>query len=400
RSFPEHTSTHVLDGIKGEAERAFTRDGRVVFVLGTAGSGITTCLQRCARTLAPRRSGISATYVATATAGGSVWGEIVRRLTWRTRALGTAGTITVTWLGVLPVIGRLVQLGQATVKTVRGVRARDKTVSRLAAADAVRQIIEQRAKTPQLICVDNLQTFSAEDVTALGLLLRALPRTRTLLVLGVTARRAQLPAALRNLLLEAERSGTGRAFELPPLTSAQIAAVASHHLQVYVPDVWVDWLAGHSRGNPARLMRVLRELRERRYVERSGRSLRWRATPPVDFVLLDDAPGSADPQVNDSDRELLTYAAITGTTFFGAVVAELLSRPELDVEDAFARLCRAGILQVVPQSVEELEITSRYAFRDAHFAAHLIAECESAQLRALRLRAASAQSSRGLVAGP
>jgi hypothetical protein len=146
-------------------------------------------------------------------------------------------------------------------------------------------------------------------------------------VIGITAPRAQLPASLHDLLLEVERAGWGRALEMPPLSTELIAAIARNRFRADVPALWIEWLARESGGNPARLVRTLTALRERGFVTGHGRKVKWADQPPGNLELAGDSEPRTDAGLLDNDRVLLTCAAVTGTVFHGAVVAELLGRP-------------------------------------------------------------------------
>jgi hypothetical protein len=308
---------------------------------------------------------------------GSVWREIQRRLTRRQRALASLRRLTVAWLGLIPFFGKLITAAAETAVVVRksSPLTRGKLRSRLAAMEAVRQILEQREQVRQLVCIDHTELASAEDITALSVFLRGLPRTRTLLLIGITAPRSQLPKPLHDLLLEVERAGSGRALQMPALSRELIAASAVNHLRAAVPALWLEWLGRESAGNPARLARTLTALRERGYVTGHGRKVKWADQPPPNFELAGDSEQITDAGLLANDRALLTCAAALGTVFHGAVVAELLNRPELSIEDDFARLARAGLVVCVPQYAEEPEVTSSYTIRDPKLHERLLAEC-------------------------
>jgi hypothetical protein len=310
---------------------------------------------------------------------GSVWREILRRLTRRQRALASLGRLTVAWLGLIPILGKLITAAAETAAVVGRSLApmRFKLRSRLAAAEAVRQILEQQKQARQLVCIDHAELASAEDITALSVFVRGLPRTRTLLLIGISAPRAQLPSTLRDLLLEVERAGSGRALEVPPLSADLIAAIAKNRFRADVPALWVEWLARESGGNPARLVRALSLLRERGCVTGSGRRAKWADHPPL-TLQSDGSEQVSEAGLLENDRVLLTCAAVTGTVFHGAVLAELLGRPELSVEDDFARLARAGLIVCVPRYPEEPELTSSYTIRDSRVHERLLAGCPPA----------------------
>jgi hypothetical protein len=372
--------SQVIEAFAREAERAFARDGRVLFVLGQPGSGITTALRAFAIRMDRARPRVQVAFGSCNGTRGSVWREILRRLTRRQRALGSLRRLTVAWLGLIPILGKVITAAVETAAVVGRSFARNrfKLRSRLAAAEAVRQILDQQKQARQLVCIDHAELATAEDITALSVFLRGLPKTRTLLLIGITAPRRQLPGPLHDLLLEVERTGSGGALEMPPLGAELIAATAVNRFRADVPALWVEWLARESGGNPARLVRALGLLRERGYVTGSGRRAKWVDHPPLTLQLDGVSEQGSEAGLLENDRVLLTCAAVTGTVFHGAVLAELLGRPELSVEDDFARLARAGLIVCVPRYPEEPELTSSYTIRDTRVHERLLAECPPA----------------------
>lgn len=68
-------------------------------------------------------------------------------------------------------------------------------------------------------------------------------------------------------------------------------------------------------------------------------------------------------ELDEPDRELLAMAAVEGPVFHAIVLAHVLQRPELEIEDELARLARQGVLQVCALPGTQAELTTRYTFR-------------------------------------
>ncbi len=113
--------------------------------------------------------------------------------------------------------------------------------------------------------------------------------------------------------------------------------------------------------------------------ERGGRSRR-----------VDLTAGGADEleRLSEGDRRLLARAAVEGEVLHPVFLEVLLDVPELELEDRFASLVRAGVLQ--SRGVEEVdgEPSGAYAFRLAGGREACLAALDPAEKAALEARAA------------
>lgn len=123
--------------------------------------------------------------------------------------------------------------------------------------------------------------------------------------------------------------------------------------------------------------------------------------PPVDDLILEAerggrsrrvvlTAGAADglERLSEPDRRLLARAAVEGEVLHPTFLANLLEMPELELEDRFASLVRAGVLE--SRGVEDLdgEPSGAYAFRRPGNREACLRDLDPAERDTLEARAA------------
>ncbi len=362
-----------------EVDTVIRGSGRAVFLLGPAGSGQTACIKLFQEEAFRRREALSAQYVDCGHSGTETWAELAEIFTRGHRLKRSAKKVAVDWLESIPIIGKILQAVLRTVVALRTGRVetgQPELESRhrfSSAVGAVRLLLEYKPREPRLVIMDSLDRGDAEDLAGAAALIRRLPETRTLFLAAVRTEEGSPPAAIDDLILEAERLGCGARVELLPLSMPDIGEAVGKATGGIVPLEWLAWLASETGGNPAALWSVLGSLEEEARLQKSGRRWLWKGSPAV-RVRSVDAPPSRDWSLSEEDRRFMGLAALEGRFFHSIVLAQLAEVPELEVEDRLSSLCRLGLIEYRDAPVRGGDVTSRYAFRDEKDVEHFRSE--------------------------
>ncbi len=378
----------LLEVLMRQVDAAVGEGGRAIFLLGPAGSGKTALVAVLQEVAFRRHRDLKAQYVDCAQSGAQTWLELARLFTRGHRLRRSAWKVAMEWLDVTQ-IGAVFTAIWRTVKAARtGELPRDhRQPSRSpsdTAMDAVRLLMEHAPLEPRLIVLDSLERGDAEDLAGAFALIQRLAETRTIFIAAVRTKDGRPPPAIADLMLEAERLGRSQRVPLPALTREELRAAVERTTRSTVPDEWLGWLAEASRGVPSALWSALGRLERDGKLRRAGRRWRWQSSP--DEGVRDATQRTVDVSgLDDEDLLLLALAAVEGAVFHSTVVAELSGLSELDLEDRFSRLCRAGVLEYRGAAGEGAELASVYAFRnviDADVFAAGYSDEERAKLRA------------------
>lgn len=188
-----------------ELDAALAGVGRVVFVTGPRGSGRTALLHGFAEAATRRRLRVTAGACG-GDARGSVWATLAERAARRGRVRRVATSVLPEWVAVVPVVGKLMAALLATLIAVRRGRGESEAAAPpTTAVGAVRALLDG-PDAPSVVLVDDLDLGTAGDLAGAAALIRRLPHERRLLVASCRPE-SELPDAVRDLMLEADRLG-------------------------------------------------------------------------------------------------------------------------------------------------------------------------------------------------
>jgi predicted ATPase len=197
--------------------------------------------------------------------------------------------------------------------------------------------------------------------------------------------------------LEAERLGVGRRIELPALSIDEVREAVERATRGEMPEEWLTWVVGQSRGVPGTLWSTLGALERGGTLRLSGRRWSWEGNP--DEAVGGRTQATVDVSgLDDEDMRILSIAAVEGHRFHSSVLAELSGVPELDLDDRLSRLCRRGLLEYCGEVAAGADVTSSYAFRSPSDANVFASGCPDADRPALTARIQSIYQRLGLPA--
>lgn len=380
----------TLDALGAEVDRALEDGGRILFLIGPAGSGKSECLKLFQELAYRRHRKLEAEYVDCSRSGGRTWLELAELFTREDRLKAAGAKVLLEWIDAVPLLGPVITAVRETVTAIRrgavsGAASDVREPDAASALRAVRMLMRYDPREPRLMILDSLERGDAEDLAGVTAMLRRLPDTRTLLVAGVRSSPRGLPDTMEDLILETERLGYGRRMALRPLTIEEIGAAVREATGFEPSAEWREWLQEESAGVPGRLWALLGELQSEGRFTRKGKA--WAGMPP-ERALRGAANADWLDGVDDSERRLLALAAIEGRVFHSAILADLAGESELEIEDRLARLIRLGICEY--HGVVEgdgLEPTSRYEFCDQRAAEALLYDLTDGDRHALTVRA-------------
>ncbi|MFG2350747.1 helix-turn-helix transcriptional regulator [Streptomyces phaeochromogenes] len=310
----------------GATGRTAGAEARTLLVTGGAGTGKTAVVEQ-ARQLVVQEGGR------------------VLRFGWESGEDPAGGTAALTdaVCGVLAKVhdGRL----PARIAAVRRVQARaGGPGGEVALLSTLGEVLADAAReVPFALILDNTERMPARTASALGLLLRTFRPAGVPVVMAgrpvspghVTA--AQLPAA------------ADRVLELPPLSTAEVGELVVRRLGRSVePDLVTAVLAslGPLAGSPAAVLSVLASLEERGgLLELDGQ------------VCLTVPEGGLRLRADDAELGRLCWPDASpdaGTFASAAVLAGLVERAEVRLEDLHRAKSPAGPLEAVGRTVDRL----------------------------------------------
>lgn len=275
-------------------------------------------------------------------------------------------------------------------RTERGV-TRERSLSELGQALAA-----LAAERPVLLLLEDLHWA---DVASCDLLRWVCERARQhrWLVLGTfrSVEAGLLNAPLESLRREALAHGECDELRLPALGAAHVAACLEARFAPHAfPPQLAETLYCRTEGHPLFLTRLLSELVQRKDVsERSGV---WTLARPLERLQLEvpeDVRAMVRNQLaslDESERVALRYASVVGTEFSSRVVAELLGRDELLLEEQLQMLSsQQRLIETLGhESWPDGQVSTRYRFVHALYQNELYDGLASGRRASLHRRTA------------
>lgn len=361
----------LLQILREELTAVAASTGRVVFISGDPGCGKTTLAQTLVRTAARRHWRLRTAYVnAGGVEHGSVWRSVPVRLTVEHRVGRTLRRTATEWLGLVPIVGDLVEAVARTVEAARRGpadrrRERWERVAEQARLKGPRALLELGARDRRLLVLDDLDRGTPEDLAGTAFLIGRIRDTRTLLVIthGDAGPRATGP--MEELARQAERETVTSRLRIHPFASQELRAALEKATRSRVHASWLEWIAAQSGANPRSLWAIMGRLARAGFVIRRGRRWEWRLFPPGGKGLPTLVDEERPLDLPEAQITLLRLAVEQGETFDSVTLARASGMDELDLEDRLATLVRVGVLEHTGESMTGSEITSIYHFRHA-----------------------------------
>lgn len=396
----------LLATLQDELDAMLRDGGRAVFLSGPAGSGKTAILG-VFEELAVRRGpvGLQTGY---ARCEGEdvdepVWEQLATLFTHARRLKRAMLSLVPEWLAAIPVIGELLGAIFATVERLRTGRAPAGRVRSAEVVDEsvmghVRSLAEHGRDRPCMVLLDDLHRASGDDLAGAAGLVRRLPGSRILFVAAGRVGEGEAPHALRDLLREAERHGPTRQLEVSPLGPDDLMEAVSLLVHGFIGPEWLDWFAAESGGYPGPLWSALGSLEASERIRRRRRTWTLDGEPPEPAAAGARGAAFLGAVQAEPDRRLLALAALEGEVFHSAVLAELASISELEVEDRLAVLVRRGVIRFRGVVGDGDLATSEYAFDRPEAVAAFASLIEPGEAPALMERSRAARDLLGLAA--
>ncbi len=201
---------------------------------------------------------------------------------------------------------------------------------------ALEHLLEGAAEErPLVLCVDDAQHASEEDLEFLGHLARRL-----------SGRRFTLVVATRPDAIAAAGFPAAERIDLDGLDEASLFALLEERLGATLPGDVAARIHARTEGNPLYALELIRHLEDTGALERRGAQLL-----PTDSWHLQSIPARLRDLVrarlttlDDEDRSLLEVAAIDGVEFDGRAVAAVQGMPVLQVLRRLQALSRRRTL--------------------------------------------------------
>ncbi len=345
--------------------------GRVVFVTGGAGCGKSGLMARFEREARRRHWRMRSAYVdAGSEQRGRVWQTAPVRLTVEHRVGRSLKRSGGQWLGLLPVVGDVIEAVTETIATLRrGPRDErrerwEKTAERLR-LQGVRALLELGPRDPRLLVLDDLDRGTAEDLAGASFLIGRIAETRTLLVIVHSEGDAMGDVAIDGLIRQAERAGVGRTIRLPYVDHRDTAELLARATRGRPSPRWTEWFMGRTGGNLREIWSLLVELERVGFILRRRRSWEWRRFPPDGSGLPAAHEVERRIELPEADLDFLSTAAAQGQRFLATVMARDAGVDELEIEDRLAGYVRSGVLVFEGEESSGGELSSVYRFRQA-----------------------------------
>ena len=209
-------------------------------------------------------------------------------------------------------------------------------------------LLEEASRlNPLVVFLDDLHWADASTVDLLGYLADRLTSMR--LVIVATYRPSELTQARHpflSLKLDLQARGVCREIALDYLGAEAVAAyVATECPDHKLPPALIDLIYRRTEGHALFLVDLIRDLRRRRVIANSadGQCVLVEGLTALEQELPESVRSMIQRKLGalgNSDRQLLSAAAVQGGDFNAAVVAQALGLEESVVEDALDRLER------------------------------------------------------------
>jgi tetratricopeptide (TPR) repeat protein len=229
---------------------------------------------------------------------------------------------------------------------------------------------------PIVMFLEDMQWADSASVDLLHHLGCRLARQRTLIVAAF--RQADVDAsnpALRRCVLDLIARGVAQQLALGPLTEGDVgsylaARFPSHHFPPALPGL----LHARTEGLALFLRSLVDVLVERGDVARQEGS--WTLTCPVEELVLEPTKGLQDlvrqqlEGLSGAEREILEAASVMGREFLSPVIAHIVGRDALQVEEDLRRLDRVRrlIVEVEEEALPDGTLATRYRFAHGLYA--------------------------------
>ncbi len=345
--------------------------GRVAFIYGPPGSGRTRTLREFGKRAPRRFRGVRCGYGDAADAGRPAWKQLAEAFTGVRRVLNAFRDTAAPWLGLLPLVGGVIEAIIDTWEKLRPKRVGDAARTRLgtgSSVDQVRTLLQHGVANPRVILLDNLDAADADELAGAFAMAQRLEGTRTLVVIAASERAARSAGPVRDLELEVERLGVASSFHLSPLDRQELASAAETALRRPMPAAWADWWAAHMDGTPSTLWSVMARLEASGAISRSWFTRRrWAEEPPDGLApqVSKTGPEAASDlaaAADEPDAVLLSHAATLGERFRSTELARATGIDELALDDRLAGLVRRGRIELVETAEEDGEFFDVYDF--------------------------------------
>ena len=234
---------------------------------------------------------------------------------------------------------------------------------------------------PVVLFFDDLHWADASTVDMLGYLADRLSSMRVLIV--VTYRPSELAQARHpflSLKLDLQARGVCREMVLEYLSEEAVARFVSLECPDHaLPPALLRLIYERTEGHALFLVDLLRDLKRRGVIKpgdggacvlAEGLSALERELPESVRSMIQRKLGA----LGHHDRQLLSAAAVQGSDFHAAVVAQVLSLDESEVEDALDRLERdqALVRFIGEQTCPDRTITPKYRFAHSLYRSALV----------------------------
>jgi tetratricopeptide (TPR) repeat protein len=234
---------------------------------------------------------------------------------------------------------------------------------------------------PVVLFFDDLHWADASTVDLLGYLADRLASMRVLVV--VTYRPSELAQTRHpflSLKLDLQARGVCREIALEYLSEEAVARFVALECPGHaLPAELLHLIYERTEGHALFLVDLLRDLKRRGAIARSddGSCVLAAGLPALESELPESVRSMIQRKLGalgQHDRQLLSAAAVQGSDFHAAVIAQVLGLDEAAVEDALDRLDRdqALVRFVGEQTCPDRTITPRYRFAHSLYRSALV----------------------------
>ena len=292
------------------------------------------------------------------------------------------------WASVIPVAGGVVG---ASIKTAQVVRTRTRSSDvpnpEKLLRDYVGALKKIADKQPVLIFIDDLHWSDPGSVKLLSHLARNISSLRVLVIVAYRPSDIAVEGhPLHELINELLRYDTDIEIAIPPLTAQGASALVN---KLYPANKFPATLAGalytNTGGSPFFIVESLRLMQSREQIVRDSKDGKWMLIRDLND---EDLPRSVEAVIRKrmermpaALQETLALAAVQGTTFESAVLANVMGMDELAVMKVIEPAEKThDVIEYVGDVELEQDITSRYRFSSSLIQKELLQTLRGKQL--------------------
>lgn len=350
--------TQELGRLRSRLDAVLAGRGSVVFVTGEAGAGKSTLVEEFLRAAAAATPPPKVVDSACSEQYGTgepyqpfieAFRELLSargRAGGKTTLLEVAKSVAPTWLGVLPVVGNVLEAGVETAMALKERKggAAPKAASEEALFFQYTELLTAAAtEQPVLLFIDDLHWADQASVTLLSHLARRIEKSRVL-ILG-TYRPVDVEATnhpIKQVRQELERYGVGEELRLSPLDPGSLRELLEGKLGGPAAPLLLEWLTRRAGTNPLFFGALTDWLVDQGFASETRGQ--WELVrQPEEIEIPRSAEAALERRLERLDPEVyrvLEYAAVEGDEFHSLVLARLLETDELKLEETLEPIVR------------------------------------------------------------